>query len=95
MKYEISGNVLGTARSILTFSAPTDILKDLFDQLAPAFIRAMVESRKELERQLCRPFKDPLDILFEVIVAERRRGAGRPKHHAAVAKRAAHKRVAV
>src|SRR5437773_10661599 len=79
---------------IAVMPPPADVLKGLLDQLAPAFTRAMIDARQKLHRAGCAPSKSPLDVLFEVVRAERQRPRA-AKHKRAVTKGAARKRVAV
>jgi hypothetical protein len=54
------------SQSITPLPTPTDLLKGVFDQLAPTFTRLVIDGRKELKRQGCRPIEMPLDILIKV-----------------------------
>ena len=79
---------------IIILATPTDILKGLLDQLAPAFTRAMVDAGHKRNRGGCTSRKHPLDVLLEVVRAERQR-ARAAKLKRTVTKRASRKRVAV
>lgn len=71
-----------------------DRVKQVFDQLAPAFAAALTEHSEKVRKRTRGPLQCEYDILLKVVRAEIRR-CSCLKHQHAVAEGAARKRVAV